>query len=206
MKKTILSTLVILAAAGCTKTESLNDIKPAGSDITLYAQDINALKSKTSVDNEHYEVSWTVGDEIAVFTWKNGENLPTSEEWSKGNPVKFTTETTGSDNIPFIIDEKASDAGKVAVFRERFNKNEDLDWYVVYPGFMDNSTAPGKAEVFFGKQGSQHGNSNTAHIAQQDVLLGIARKTLKPVVTMNHLGALQQITVTNHYKEDVTVK
>ena len=146
MKKTILSTLVILAAAGCTKTESLNDIKPAGSDITLYAQDINALKSKTSVDNETYKVSWTVGDEIAVFTWKSGENLPTSNgEWSKGNPVKFTTETTGSDNIPFIIDEKASDADKLKDFRDRYAGNEDLDWYVVYPGFMDNSTAPVKA-------------------------------------------------------------
>ena len=101
MKKTILSTLVILAAAGCTKTESLNDIKPAGSDITLYAQDINALKSKTSVDNETYNVSWTAGDEIAVFTWKSDEALPTSiEDWSKGNPVKFTITAKGKFGQP----------------------------------------------------------------------------------------------------------
>lgn len=210
MKKTFLSIAVIFAAAGCTKNYGLNEIRPSDSDIRLYAHDLNAIKSRTTID-DNYQVDWSDGDNLAVYTWINGESLPASDEaWKEGNPVKFTVASVQSENVQFLLDEAISDAGKVTSFRQRYNQNKPLDWYAVYPGFMDTPSAPGKAVVFFGNQGSedisQHGNSSKEHLPLQDVLFGCVKGTLEPVVSMNHLGALQQISITNNHTEPIIVQ
>lgn len=214
MKKITLSIAVILSAVCCTKTETFNEVKTSNQEIKLYAHDLNALVStRTVTDPETYEVNWKDGDAISVFTSVAGQELPkTPDEWKIGNPVKFVTNNAEGDNRIFVIDESVTDAalGKLAAFRERYSTNKALDWYVVYPGFMQTPSNPGKSIIFFGKRSdldmSQHGNDNMDHLALQDVLLGKALNTLEPVVSMQHIGALQQVTVKNTCSEPITVK
>lgn len=214
MKKITLSIAVILSAVCCTKTETFNEVKTSNPEIKLYAHDLNALvPSRTVTDPETYEVNWKDGDAISVFTSVAGQELPkTADEWKIGNPVKFVTNTAEGDNRIFVIDESVKDAalGKLNAFRERYATNEALDWYVVYPGFMQTPSTPGKSVIFFGKRNdldmSQHGNDNMDHLALQDVLLGKALNTLEPVVSMQHIGALQQVTVKNTCSDPITVK
>ena len=214
MKKITLSIAVILSAVCCTKTETFNEVKTSNQEIKLYAHDLNALvPSRTVTDPATYEVNWKDGDAISVFTSVAGQELPkTPDEWKIGNPVKFVTNTAEGDNRIFVIDESVKDAalGKLNAFRERYATNDALDWYVVYPGFMQTPSTPGKSIIFFGKRNdldmSQHGNDNMDHLALQDVLLGKATNTKEPVVSMKHIGALQQVTVTNTCSKAITVK
>lgn len=214
MKKITLSIAVILSAVCCTKTETFNEVKTSNQEIKLYAHDLNALvPSRTVTNPATYEVNWKDGDAISVFTSVAGQELPkTPDEWKIGNPVKFVTNTAEGDNRIFVIDESVKDAalGKLNAFRERYATNEALDWYVVYPGFMQTPSTPGKSIIFFGKRNdldmSQHGNDNMDHLALQDVLLGKATKTKEPVVSMKHIGALQQVTVKNTCSDPITVK
>lgn len=214
MKKITLSIAVILSAVCCTKTETFNEVKTSNQEIKLYAHDLNALvPSRTVTNPATYEVNWKDGDAISVFTSVAGQELPkTPDEWKIGNPVKFVTNTAEGDNRIFVIDESVKDAalGKLNAFRERYATNEALDWYVVYPGFMQTPSTPGKSIIFFGKRNdldmSQHGNDNMDHLALQDVLLGKATNTKEPVVSMKHIGALQQVTVTNTCSKAITVK
>ena len=213
MKKITLSIAVILSAVCCTKTETFNEVKTSNQEIKLYAHDLNALVSAKTVTNpETYAVNWTDGDSISVFTSVAGQLPTTVDDWKIGNPVKFVTNTAEGDNRIFVIDESVKDAaaGKLEAFRERYATNKPLDWYVVYPGFMQTPSTPGKSIIFFGKRSdldmSQHGNDNMDHLARQDVLLGKALNTLEPVVSMQHIGALQQVTVKNTCSEPITVK
>lgn len=213
MKKITLSIAVILSAVCCTKTETFNEVKTSNQGIKLYAHDLNALVSAKTVTNpETYAVNWTDGDSISVFTSVAGQLPGNANDWKIGNPVKFVTNTAEGDNRIFVIDESVKDAaaGKLEAFRERYATSEALDWYVVYPRFMQTPSTPGKSVIFFGKRSdldmSQHGNDNMDHLALQDVLLGKALNTLEPVVSMQHIGALQQVTVKNTCSEPITVK
>lgn len=213
MKKITLSIAVILSAVCCTKTETFNEVKTSNQEIKLYAHDLNALvPSRTVTNPETYAVNWTDGDSISVFTSVAGQLPGDANDWKIGNPVKFVTNTVEGDNRIFVIDESVKDAaaGKLIAFRERYATNDALDWYVVYPRFMQTPSTPGKSIIFFGKRSdldmSQHSNDNMDHLALQDVLLGKALNTLEPVVSMQHIGALQQVTVKNTCSEAITVK
>lgn len=217
MKNTfyIASAFAALLAIGCNKSE-----QPAGtpetpakeSGIVLYAQDINAIGSKTTTTEENgkFTVNWVNGDQLAVYTVPAGTDPTTItlEEWQKSEPVRFkATESAAQDgSMKFVLDETKSEAGRLAAFKERYGAG-NLDWYAVYPGIMETASHPGKGMVTFGVSNkSQSGNNNMEHLAKQDVLFGKVLNTKEPVIKMQHIGTLMEFTVTNATDEEFTVK
>ena len=217
MKNTfyIASAFAALLAIGCNKSE-----QPAGtpetpakeSGIVLYAQDINAIGSKTTTTEENgkFTVNWVNGDQLAVYTVPAGTDPTTMtlEEWQKSEPVRFkATESAAQDgSMKFVLNETESEAGRLAAFKERYGAG-NLDWYAVYPGIMETASHPGKGMVTFGVSNkSQSGNNNMEHLAKQDVLFGKVLDTKEPVITMQHIGTLMEFAVTNATDEEFTVK
>lgn len=217
MKNTfyIASAFAALLAIGCNKSE-----QPAGtpetpakeSGIVLYAQDINAIGSKTTTTEENgkFTVNWANGDQLAVYTVPAGTDPTTMtlEEWQKSEPVRFkATESAAQDgSMKFVLNETESEAGRLATFKERYGAG-NLDWYAVYPGIMETASHSGKGMVTFGVSNkSQSGNNNMEHLAKQDVLFGKVLNTKEPVITMQHIGTLMEFTVTNATDEEFTVK
>lgn len=217
MKNTfyIASAFAALLAIGCNKSE-----QPAGtpetpaeeSGIVLYAQDINAIGSKTTTTekNGKFTVNWVNGDQLAVYTVPAGTDPTTMtlEEWRASEPVRFkATESAAQDgSMKFVLNETESEAGRLAAFKERYGAG-NLNWYAVYPGIMETASHPGKGMVTFGVSNkSQSGNNNMEHLAKQDVLFGKVLNTKEPVITMQHIGTLMEFTVTNATDEEFTVK
>lgn len=217
MKNTfyIASAFAALLAIGCNKSE-----QPAGtpdtpakeSGIVLYAQDINAIGSKTTTTEENgkFTVNWANGDQLAVYTVPAGTDPTTItlEEWQKSEPVRFkATESAAQDgSMKFVLNETESEAGRLATFKERYGTG-NLDWYAVYPGIMETASHSGKGMVTFGVSNkSQSGNNNMEHLAKQDVLFGKVLDTKEPVIKMQHIGTLMEFTVTNATDEEFTVK
>lgn len=217
MKNTfyIASAFAALLAIGCNKSE-----QPAGtpetpaeeSGIVLYAQDINAIDSKTTTTKENgkFTVNWVNGDQLAVYTVPAGTDPTTMtlEEWRASEPVRFkATESAAQDgSMKFVLNETESEAGRLAAFKERYGAG-NLNWYAVYPGIMETASHSGKGMVTFGVSNkSQSGNNNMEHLAKQDVLFGKVLDTKEPVITMQHIGTLMEFTVTNATDEEFTVK
>lgn len=217
MKNTfyIASAFAALLAIGCNKSE-----QPAGtpetpakeSGIVLYAQDINAIGSKTTTTekNGKFAVNWVNGDQLAVYTVPTGTDPTTMtlEEWQKREPVRFkATESAAQDgSMKFVLNETESEAGRLAAFKERYGAG-NLDWYAVYPGIMETASHSGKGMVTFGVSNkSQSGNNNMEHLAKQDVLFGKVLKTKEPVITMQHIGTLMEFAVKNASDTEFTVK
>lgn len=217
MKNTfyIASAFAALLAIGCNKSE-----QPAGtpetpaeeSGIVLYAQDINAIGSKTTTTKENgkFTVNWVNGDQLAVYTVPAGTDPTTMtlEEWQKSEPVRFkATESAAQDgSMKFVLNETESEAGRLAAFKERYGAG-NLDWYAAYPGIMETASHPGKGMVTFGVSNkSQSGNNNMEHLAKQDVLFGKVLDTKEPVITMQHIGTLMEFAVTNASDTEFTVK
>lgn len=217
MKNTfyIASAFAALLAIGCNKSE-----QPAGtpetpakeSGIVLYAQDINAIGSKTTTTEENgkFTVNWVNGDQLAVYTVPAGTNPTTMtlEEWQKNEPVRFkATESAAQDgSMKFVLNETESEAGRLAAFKERYGAG-NLDWYAVYPGIMETASHPGKGMVTFGVSNkSQSGNNNMEHLEKQDVLFGKVLNTKEPVITMRHIGTLMEFTVCNKTDKPFSVK
>lgn len=217
MKNTfyIASAFAALLAIGCNKSE-----QPAGtpetpaeeSGIVLYAQDINAIGSKTTTTEENgkFTVNWVNGDQLAVYTVPAGTDPTTMtlEEWQKSEPVRFkATESAAQDgSMKFVLNETESEAGRLAAFKERYGAG-NLDWYAVYPGIMETASHSGKGMVTFGVSNkSQSGNNNMEHLAKQDVLFGKVLNTKEPVITMQHIGTLMEFAVTNASDTEFTVK
>lgn len=217
MKNTfyIASAFAALLAIGCNKSE-----QPAGtpetpaeeSGIVLYAQDINAIGSKTTTTEENgkFTVNWVNGDQLAVYTVPAGTDPTTMtlEEWQKSEPVRFkATESAAQDgSMKFVLNETESEAGRLAAFKERYGAG-NLDWYAVYPGIMETASHAGKGMVTFGVSNkSQSGNNNMDHLAKQDVLFGKVLDTKEPIIAMQHIGTLMDFAVTNASEEEFTVK
>lgn len=228
MKKTfyIFSVAAALLAAGCNKSEqpaaapSEPQVPAQETDIVLYAQDINAIdspamKTVTAEDeNGKFTVNWIDGDQIAVYTLPSGTD-PTALDltsWQASQPVRFKTDKDMGDGVRvFILNEADSDAGKVTAFKERYAAG-NLDWYAVYPGFMDAPSRAGQGMIAFGYEENgtplavQNRNNTMAHLARQDVLFGKAENTKEPTVNMEHLGTLMSFTVQNVTEEEFIVK
>lgn len=218
MKNTfyIASAIAALLAIGCNKSE-----QPAGtpetpakeSGIVLYAQDINAIGSKTTTTTDKdgkFTVNWVEGDQLAVYTVPAGTDPTTMtlKDWQKSEPVRFkATEGAAQDgSMKFVLNETESEAGRLAAFKERYGAG-NLDWYAVYPGIMETASHPGKGMVTFGVSNkSQSGNNNMEHLAKQDVLFGKVLNTKEPVITMQHIGTLMEFAVTNASDTEFTVK
>ena len=224
MKNTfyIASAFAALLAIGCNKSE-----QPAGtpetpakeSGIVLYAQDINAIGSKTTTTEENgkFTVNWANGDQLAVYTVPAGTDPTTMTlaEWQASEPVRFkATEIAAQDgSMKFVLDETKPEGVKPEAFNSRleaFKKRYvagNLDWYAVYPGIMETASHPGKGMVTFGVSNkSQSGNNNMEHLAKQDVLFGKVLNTKEPVITMQHIGTLMEFAVTNASDTEFTVK
>lgn len=224
MKNTfyIASAFAALLAIGCNKSE-----QPAGtpetpakeSGIVLYAQDINAIGSKTTTTEENgkFTVNWANGDQLAVYTVPAGTDPTTMTlaEWQASEPVRFkATESAAQDgSMKFVLDETESDASKLEAYKSRLEAFKEryvagnLDWYAVYPGIMDAASHSGKGVVTFGVSNkSQSGNNNMDHLANQDVLFGKVLDTKEPVITMQHIGTLMEFAVTNASDTEFTVK
>ena len=228
MKNTfyIASAFAALLAIGCNKSE-----QPAGtpetpaeeSGIVLYAQDINAIDSKTTTTKENgkFTVNWVNGDQLAVYTVPAGTDPTTMtlEEWQASEPVRFKATESATESaaehgsMKFVLDETKPEGVKPEAFKSRleaFKKRYvagNLDWYAVYPGNMETASHSGKGMVTFGVSNkSQSGNNNMEHLAKQDVLFGKVLDTKEPVITMQHIGTLMEFAVTNASDTEFTVK
>lgn len=220
MKRTfyIASAFAAIMAVGCNKSE-----QPAGtpeapekpveeSGIVLYAQDINAIGSKTTTEEADgkFIVNWAEGDQLAVYTVAAGTDPTTMtlDDWRNSEPVRFkTTESAAQDGLmKFSLNETDSEAGRLTAFKERYEAG-NLDWYAVYPGIMETASHAGKGMVTFGiSNKSQTGNNNMDHLAKQDVLFGKVMDTKEPVIEMQHIGTLMEFAVTNSNEDEFTVK
>lgn len=224
MKNTfyIASAFAALLAIGCNKSE-----QPAGtpetpakeSGIVLYAQDINAIGSKTTTTEENgkFTVNWGKGDQLAVYTVPAGTDPTTMTlaEWQASEPVRFKATESAAEHgsMKFVLDETKPEGVKPEAFKSRleaFKKRYgegNLDWYAVYPGIMDAASHSGKGVVTFGvSKKSQSGNDNMEHLANQDVLFGKVLNTKEPVITMQHIGTLMEFAVKNASDTEFTVK
>lgn len=223
MKNTfyIASAFATLLAIGCNKSE-----QPAGtpetpakeSGIMLYAQDINAIGSKTTTTEENgkFTVNWANGDQLAVYTVPAGTDPTTMTlaEWQASEPVRFkATESAAQDgSMKFVLDETESDASKLEAYKSRLEAFKErygagnLYWYAVYPGSMDVASHSGKGLVSFGVYDQiQSGNNNMVHLAKQDVLFGKVLDAKEPVIEMQHIGTLMEFAVTNASDTEFTV-
>lgn len=214
MKKILLAGSVVLAAISCSKVEGTRCETDSRRDIRIVARAVNDPLSRTvTAPENNFTVNWSPEDNIAVYTAFSGEALPsTNEGWWAGNPVKFTNYSASEESVTFRFDETLTSAQKKTDFINRYDeansKNKTLDWYAIYPGSMDTPSSVGKAVILFGTpvdQMAQTGYGSTAHLARQDVLFGKATGTMQPEITMKHVGALQQVTMTNRSAENVTV-
>ena len=183
-------------------------------DYVLYAEDI---MTKTATDAS-FNVNWVEGDNLAVYTWTDGTDLPTDAAvWRSANPVNFVAEPGEATPRPFGLSEtddvnslaETSYSDRLMAFRTRFGDGaSSLNWGVIYPGKMSNASRPGMGIVVFGDgtkvRSRQNGNDNMDHLAYQDVLWGTATGTA-PTIGMKHLGTMMVYTVNNASSTEFTV-
>lgn len=224
MKNTfyIASAFAALLAIGCNKSE-----QPAGtpetpaeeSGIVLYAQDINAIGSKTTTTEENgkFTVNWVNGDQLAVYTVPAGfiaaspDDSGATKEWQTNYPVCFTTNgSTAANGLrKFVLYE--TDETKLAKFNENYEAG-NLDWYAIYPYTMGTPSHSGKGMVGFGytENGNpiavQNGNDNMEHLSKIDALFGKVTNTKTPEIQMLHIGTLMEFTVCNKTDDPFSVK
>ena len=224
MKNTfyIASAFAALLAIGCNKSE-----QPAGtpetpakeSGIVLYAQDINAIGSKTTTTEENgkFTVNWVNGDQLAVYTVPAGfiaapsNDSNATADWQTNYPVCFTTNgSTAANGLrKFVLYEK--DETKLAKFNENYEAG-NLDWYAIYPYTMGTPSHSGKGMVGFGytENGNpiavQNGNDNMEHLSKTDALFGKVTNTKTPEIQMTHIGTLMEFTVCNKTDKPFSVK
>lgn len=224
MKNTfyIASAFAALLVIGCNKSE-----QPAGtpetpakeSGIVLYAQDINAIGSKTTTTEENgkFTVNWVDWDQLAVYAVPTGFKAASSDdsnataEWQTNYPVCFTTnESTDANGLrKFVLDEKGET--KLAKFNENYAAG-NLDWYAIYPYTMGTPSHSGKGMVGFGytENGNpiavQNGNDNMEHLSKTDALFGKVTNTKTPEIQMTHIGTLMEFEVFNKTDTPFSVK
>ena len=211
----LFSTALIVVSSGCQKQpDETSDNGGNPRNYVLYAEDVT---TKTVTDAS-FNVSWSDGDNLAVYTWPEGTDLPTSnDDWRASNPVLFVAEPGAVVPRPFKLSD-TDDVNSLAVFeyaarlnafKNRFgNATSSLNWGVIYPGTMSNASMPGLGIVVFGDgtkvRSHQTGNNSKTHLAYQDVLWGTTAGT-EPTVSMTHLGTMMEYTVRNSTSTAFTV-
>lgn len=218
MKKIFYLSIFAAALVGCNKNDlqmpQTNENEQNNADYVLYAEDVT---SKTVTDAS-FNVNWTDGDNLAVYTWPVGSALPTDAAvWRSANPVNFVAENGSATPRPFYLSPVDVDhtlgetpyADRLNAFKTRFGEGTtNLNWGVIYPGKMANASRPGMGIVVFGDEqmvrSRQEGNDNMDHLAFQDVLWGKATG-VKPTLQMQHLGTMMVYTVSNATEAEFTV-
>ena len=220
MKKYILFVVAAAAMVACNKSEvpSIDGGKnEADQKYVIYAEDVNTR----TVTDASFNVTWTNNDNLAVYTWPVGEDLPAdAASWRAANPVNFVASDGSASPKPFSLSE-ADDANSQAVtnsieyasrlsaFKARNNGTSNLQWGVIYPGRFSYGSNPGLGIVSFGNRPgvrvTQDGNDNMSHLAVQDVLCGTATGA-NPTVEMHHLGTMMVYTVKNATSSEFIVK
>lgn len=212
--------IAAVAAVACSKNEvpSIDGGKnEADQKYVIYAEDVNTR----TVTDASFNVTWTNNDNLAVYTWPVGEDLPAdAASWRAANPVNFVASDGSASPKPFSLSE-ADDANSQAVinsieyatrlsaFKARNNGTSNLQWGVIYPGRFSYGSNPGLGIVSFGNRPgvrvTQDGNNNMSHLAVQDVLCGTATGA-NPTVEMHHLGTMMVYTVKNATSSEFIVK
>lgn len=220
MKKYILFVVAAAAMVACNKSEvpSIDGGKnEADQKYVIYAEDVNTR----TVTDASFTVTWTNNDNLAVYTWPVGVDLPAdAASWRAVNPVNFVASDVSASPKPFSLSE-ADDANSQAVtnsieyasrlsaFKARNNGTSNLQWGVIYPGRFSYGSNPGLGIVSFGNRPgvrvTQDGNDNMSHLAVQDVLCGTATGA-NPTVEMHHLGTMMVYTVKNATSSEFIVK
>lgn len=220
MKKIYMSLAAItavLSAVSCNKNEGpVADNTPKEDGCVLIAEVEPDAKTVTGSD---FKVNWVAGDDLAVYTWPTGTELPAeAADWRGVEPVVFTTAEVIGTSCRFSLSASDSEnslaempyADRLSAFNARYSEGANLDWGVIYPGRMANASRPGMGIVVFGDKNqvncTQKGNNNLEHLAQQDVLYGYAANTLTPVVKMKHVGTMMEFLVKNAGEVPFVVK
>ena len=117
MKKYILFVVAAAAMVACNKSEvpSIDGGKnEADQKYVIYAEDVNTR----TVTDASFTVTWTNNDNLAVYTWPAGVDLPANEEaetkWRAVNPVNFVASDVSASPKPFSLSEADSN-GSLAV-------------------------------------------------------------------------------------------
>ena len=220
MKKYILFVVAAAAMVACNKSEvpSIDGGKnEADQKYVIYAEDVNTR----TVTDASFTVTWTNNDNLAVYTWPEGEALPEdAASWRAVNPVNFVASDGSTSPKPFSLSEaddansqavtnKIEYASRLSAFKARNNGTSNLQWGVIYPGRFSYGSTPGLGIVSFGNRPgvrvTQDGNNNMSHLAVQDVLCGTATGA-NPTVEMHHLGTMMVYTVKNATSSEFIVK
>ena len=220
MKKYILFVVAAAAMVACNKSEvpSIDGGKnEADQKYVIYAEDVNTR----TVTDASFTVTWTNNDNLAVYTWPEGEALPEdAASWRAVNPVNFVASEGSASPKPFSLSEaddansqavtnKIEYASRLSAFKARNNGTSNLQWGVIYPGRFSYGSTPGLGIVSFGNRPgvrvTQDGNNNMSHLAVQDVLCGTATGA-NPTVEMHHLGTMMVYTVKNATSSEFIVK
>ena len=93
MKKYILFVVSAAAMVACNKSEvpSIDGGKnEADQKYVIYAEDVNTR----TVTDTSFNVTWTNNDNLAVYTWPVGEDLPAdAASWRAANPLVLSLRT-----------------------------------------------------------------------------------------------------------------
>lgn len=144
-----------------------------------------------------YKLEWSEGDGITVFQAEAGT---TPESWT---------------NYKFDIDEEVKGEFTPAEGVEvPFEEGKNYDWYVVYPYSINNEVPTLKTPLGQSKEDgyfaigatTQYGYNNTDHIAGMDIMVGKAKDTREPNVTLKHLAVLHKFTVTNNSDKPTVIQ
>ncbi len=144
-----------------------------------------------------YKLEWSEGDGITVFQAEAGT---TPESWT---------------NYKFDIDEEVKGEFTPAKGVEvPFEEGKNYDWYVVYPYSTNNEEPTLKTPLGQSKDDgyfaigatTQYGYNNTNHIAGMDIMVGKAKDTREPNVTLKHLAVLHKFTVTNNSDKPTVIQ
>ncbi len=144
-----------------------------------------------------YKLEWSEGDGITVFQAETGT---TPESWT---------------NYKFDIDEEVKGEFTPAEGVEvPFEEGKNYDWYVVYPYSTNNEVPTLKTPLGQSKEDgyfaigatTQYGYNNTDHIAGMDIMVGKAKDTREPNVTLKHLAVLHKFTVTNNSDQPTVIQ
>ena len=227
MKKYILFVVAAAAMVACNKSEvpSIDGGKnEADQKYVIYAEDVNTR----TVTDASFTVTWTNNDNLAVYTWPAGVDLPANEEaetkWRAVNPVNFVASDVSASPKPFSLSEADSNGslavaagipyeGRLSAFKDRYGDgSSSLKWGVIYPGKQSNPSWAGYGVIVFGNfelvHSTQNGNDNMDHLAYQDVLWGTATTTAEnpvPTISMKHIGTMMEYTVVNKTSSPITV-
>lgn len=189
MKKTLIFTLAIVLAAGCTKEKS------AGDTASAFKLFLSTVDTKTT--NDGLSTKWVNGDQLMVYHAVAGT-------------TDYVKDGSGNTAGKFTITD--ADKGEATPTTAPTLSEGSYDWYVFYRFNRNNTVTKSQAQIISQAPGAssvQEGNSSMAHLAgTMFPLCGIARNvksTDNPTVHMKNVVSVVEFKIKSGF-ESMQVK